>query len=655
MTTITGAAAVPRLPAWLGYAVAAGVTFLGLVALRAAGLHDGLLYPDGYQYLLMAQGIAEHLEPAVTLGQGGDVFTPNVDAALKPLFPALVALASVLGVSPADAARAITVLAGAAVPVLTGLLALRLGAGRVAAAVAALLCAVSPTLVYWSGYTGPDPLAQALALGAALTLLHRRPVVGGALAGLCMLTRIDYAIVALAAFAAAVAVRSLRREAIRSAASGVLVAVVIVGLVRPPMELPPAAAIVGSLVLAGLAAVLLLAAGRIGGLWAACIAVSVLAPLALLDGGAWSAVARQDWPLLLLALAGLALCLRARGTRSIALRIMALSLPLAALYWVKNPGLERYVAQLVPELALVAALGLGTLGRRATCRSDCCVRARHRRHRAVEPAGHRSRFVPGARPRARARTRRSTRDCRSRRVWVPPAGAAHPQAAARCRGPRAPGRRRARVRTRGARRRRAAPEDSRHHRLPPAGRHGRPPAGAAVPGSRRQSALELVRQDVDEAAGKSLQHRPRQLRLFFEQRREVIAANRETADIRQRSYSGNAVCLGNEQRQLTEELPRPELSVELAAPFHHYATFLDDEHAGARVVRHREHGYRRHFDLRRELCHATERLVREAREQRNVPQAIEVSHLCFISRSARQLLASRRLTSPVRGRLRFRR
>ena len=363
MTTITGAVAVPRLPAWLGYAVATGVTFLGLIALRAAGLHDGLLYPDGYQYLLMARGIAEHLEPAVTLGQGGDSFTPNVDAAVKPLFPALVALAGVLGVSPTDAARAITVLAGAAVPVLTGLLALRLGAGRVAAAVAALLCAVSPTLVYWSGYSGPDPMAQALALGAALTLLHRRPVVGGALAGLCVLTRIDYAIVALAAFAAAVAVRSLRREAIRSAASGVLVAVVIVGLVRPPVELPPAAAIVGSLGLAGLAAVLLLVAGRVGGPWATCIAVSIVAPFALLDGGAWSAVARQDWPLLLLALAGLALCLRARGTRSIALRIMALSLPLAVLYWVKNPGLERYVAQLVPELALVAALGLGTLGR----------------------------------------------------------------------------------------------------------------------------------------------------------------------------------------------------------------------------------------------------------------------------------------------------
>jgi hypothetical protein len=363
MTTITGAVATPRLPAWVGYAVAASVTFVGLVALRAAGLHDGLLYPDGYQYLLMAQGIAEHLQPVVTLGEGGDTFAPNADAAVKPLFPGLVALAGVLGVSPVDAARAITVLAGAAVPLLTAALALRLGAGRVAAVVAALLCAVSPTLVYWAGYSGPDPVAQALALGAALALLHRRPVAGGALAALCVVTRIDYAIVALAALGAAVAVRSLRREAFRAATSGALVAIAVLGLIRPPVGLPPATAVVGAIALAALAAALLLAAGRLDVMWGACIAVAIIAPLALLDGGAWTSVARQDWPLLLLALAGVVLCLRARSTRSIALRIVALSLPLAVIYWVKNPGLDRYVAQLVPELALLAAVGLGTLQR----------------------------------------------------------------------------------------------------------------------------------------------------------------------------------------------------------------------------------------------------------------------------------------------------
>ena len=67
--------------------------------------------------------------------------------------------------------------------------------------------------------------------------------------------------------------------------------------------------------------------------------------------------------------------------------------------------------------------------------------------------------------------------------------------------------------------------------------------------------------DVDEAAGESpAASRLRQLGLFLEQRGEVIAANRETADIGQRPHSSDAMCIGNEQRQLTEELPRPELS-----------------------------------------------------------------------------------------------
>jgi hypothetical protein len=59
----------------------------------------------------------------------------------------------------------------------------------------------------------------------------------------------------------------------------------------------------------------------------------------------------------------LVLGLHSSRTRSTALRILALSLPLAVAYWIKNPGLVRYVAQLVPELALLAALGMGTLRR----------------------------------------------------------------------------------------------------------------------------------------------------------------------------------------------------------------------------------------------------------------------------------------------------
>lgn len=361
MTSVIGEVAVARRTAWPAYALAACATFVGLVVLRAAGLHDGLLYPDGYQYLLMARGIAEHLEPVTTLGPGGDVFAPNADAAVKPLFPALVALAGIFGVSPLDAARAITALAGAAVPLLAGLLALRLGAGRAAAAGAVVVCAVSPTLAHWSGYAGPDPLAQALALGAALALLHRRPVVGGALVGLCVMARIDYAVVALAALAAALIVRSLRREALRAATSTAVAVALTVGLTRPPIDAPPAVAIVGGVALASISALLLLVAGRVGAVWGACLAITLIAPLALLDEGAWKSVAREDWPLVILALTGAALCLRAPGTRATALRLLGLSLPLAALYWVKNPGLARYVAQLVPELALMAAIGLGTI------------------------------------------------------------------------------------------------------------------------------------------------------------------------------------------------------------------------------------------------------------------------------------------------------
>lgn len=363
MTAIFQAMAITRRPGWAIHLVAGGAAFLGLVAVRAALLHDGLLYPDGYQYLLMARGIAEHLEPVTTLGPGGDAFVPNADAAVKPFFPALVALASVLGVAPIDAARAVTVIAAAGVPVLVALLALRLGAGRAAAGLAALLCAVSPTLVYWSGYMGPDPLAQVLALGAALSLLHRRLVLGGALAALCLLSHPAYAIVALAALLAGVAAPHLRRQTLRTAGAGVLVLSAVLLTTRPPVEMPPTSAVAGALGVAALTAGLLLGIGRARALVASGVAVLIVGFFALLDGGAWASFARQDWPLLVFAGVGLTLCLRAPIPRAAALRLLALSMPLALAYWVKNPGLERYVAQLVPELSLLAALGLGTLPR----------------------------------------------------------------------------------------------------------------------------------------------------------------------------------------------------------------------------------------------------------------------------------------------------
>ena len=50
------------------------------VATRALQARGALLYPDGYQYLLMAKGIAAHGRPIVTLGDGGDTWLPSADA-----------------------------------------------------------------------------------------------------------------------------------------------------------------------------------------------------------------------------------------------------------------------------------------------------------------------------------------------------------------------------------------------------------------------------------------------------------------------------------------------------------------------------------------------------------------------------------------------
>jgi hypothetical protein len=84
---------------------------------RAADLHHGLIYPDGYEYLLMAAGIAAHLQPTIRLGGGGQLFVPTVDASLKPLFPALVAAVSAIW-PLRQAADIVMVASGAAATVL---------------------------------------------------------------------------------------------------------------------------------------------------------------------------------------------------------------------------------------------------------------------------------------------------------------------------------------------------------------------------------------------------------------------------------------------------------------------------------------------------------------------------------------------------------
>ena len=55
--------------------------------------------------------------------------------------------------------------------------------------VAGLVVLASPSLGFWSGFSGPDPLAQALALTAALAFVHGRSRLGGVFLGLAVATR----------------------------------------------------------------------------------------------------------------------------------------------------------------------------------------------------------------------------------------------------------------------------------------------------------------------------------------------------------------------------------------------------------------------------------------------------------------------------------
>jgi hypothetical protein len=338
---------------------ATAATFVGLVTLRLRAMHPGLLYPDGYQYLLMARGIGQHLTPVATLGHGGATVAPNADAAAKPLFPALVAVGESFGLSPVDSARIVAAMAGAALAPLAGLVTLRLGGSRAGALLAALLCLASPTIGFWLGFAGPDGLAAALALAGAAALAADRPVLGGALAGLAVTARPELLVVGAAVALAAAASPRRRREAVTASAAALTTVATVLGVLRPSISphallLVPAAA-----ALACLGALGLVLAGRASRRTCIVAAVGLAALLAaaLADGRAWQSAARRDWPLLVLAVAGLALGRERRAT----LRIGVLLPLLAIVYWWKNPGSERYVAILLPALAVLAGLGLGRL------------------------------------------------------------------------------------------------------------------------------------------------------------------------------------------------------------------------------------------------------------------------------------------------------
>jgi hypothetical protein len=363
------AAPRPGLRVWAAFAF--GALAVAALVLRLHQRQPGLLYPDGYQYLLMARGIAGHLQPTVQLGHGGELFVPSVDAALKPLFPALVAAFSWMAGARA-AADALTALAASATVVLAALLAGRLTGSRAGAGLAALAALSSPALGYWSGFAGPDPLAEALALATALALCHRRATTAGVLGALCAASRPEWAIVLCAAGLAGLARTPTRARAGRALLSGAFTLAAVLLLLRPPLAMPTggAGALLGALA-AGTALQLLvpwIAATPRRATLAAATTMLAFA-LAALAGHApaLAALARAEWPLFLLAGWGaLSACATGRG-RPLAHLLAALAL-LGAIYGYRNPGSARYFADLLPLLSVAAGYAAVGFPARATRR-----------------------------------------------------------------------------------------------------------------------------------------------------------------------------------------------------------------------------------------------------------------------------------------------
>jgi hypothetical protein len=332
--------------------------FVIALAVRLGQHHAALLYPDGYQYLLMARGIAEHLQPTTILGPGGDEFVPSPDAAVKPLFPLLVAIVHAFGTSWLLAAQLVTAVAAAWAVTATTLLVTRLGGSRIAGLGAAALLLASPSIGFWSGFSGPDPLALALVLSAALAFADRRSTLGGLLTGLAITARPEVAVLALAGAVVSLRSERGRSDLRRAVPPAVLSVVLLYALLRIPIQfsnwsllwlLPPLLGV------AGLVAV-------VPRKWLPSLSLAGLcvAALAVVDRPGPEAVWHDDWPLLVLGAAGTLVLVRGREATA-APALTGAVLLLGSVYLVKNPTLERYFALLLPAAAIVAGLALAEL------------------------------------------------------------------------------------------------------------------------------------------------------------------------------------------------------------------------------------------------------------------------------------------------------
>lgn len=196
-----------------------GLVFLGALVLRLLLLvarGDYIIYDEGY-YLLLARSLAS-----------GHGFTLNglPHVALSPFQPLVVAGLSLLGLPDLWASRLLAAVAGAALVFPVAWLARRWG-GDQAGVPAALFAATAPGLLafapfrtgQWNLYFGSEPLFLLLGMGTLVAALRvveapswRRWALLGALAALSYLTRLEGAVLGVAAGAATLVLLAWQRR-----------------------------------------------------------------------------------------------------------------------------------------------------------------------------------------------------------------------------------------------------------------------------------------------------------------------------------------------------------------------------------------------------------------------------------------------------------
>jgi hypothetical protein len=335
---------------------------------RFGRLDGGLLYPDGYQYLLMSKGIALNGRAILDTGRGGDVLIPNTDAALKPFEPLLVAICHLAGLGWLDSARLVTAVAGAAVVILAALITRRLTGSDILAAGTGAICLASPTLTWWAGFFGPDMLAPALGLAALLAAREQRPRLAGVLAALAATTRPEYLLAALGVLIGA-ALGGQRRAAKEALPAAALTMALVIGVTRPPITAPTGIellqASIGCLIVAAAYALVPRLAARRRLLSSSAAAAFAIAAFAAFTGKAdgLHQLASQQPLLVGVVVVGSLLALES-ADRVFAARVLMLIGLVVSIYWQKNPNLDRYLIQLLPFFAILAAVGVARFGLR---------------------------------------------------------------------------------------------------------------------------------------------------------------------------------------------------------------------------------------------------------------------------------------------------